>query len=447
MIKKLIIKAKSLIKKLGSSGFMHLFGSSVVNKVLAFVSSFILVRLIPKSDYGIYANADNILGLFCIFEGFGMTSTWLQYGCTRKEKEKENTWSYCFYFSVIFQVFLCIAIILTGKFVRFGIEGTGPILIAMSLLPLFRLISEMQRIYLRTEMMNKQYAYVNNFSTVVTVVFSILLSLFFLVNGLVAANYISSIATIIFVILAYKIRLPRFKNNLEKKDKLELIKFSFVCMVNNSTSSLMSLLDTFILGIVIAQSTVTASYKVASKVPTALFFIPVCVMTYIYPYFAKNAHNKKWCISNFKKVILLFGLFNAVVAIGLIVLAPFIVNLLFGAQYNDSITAFRILCANYAVQSTFKMVPGQLLVSQKKLGFNTFTGVLSGVVNTGLNLLLIPKCSSNGAAMATLLVSMLVGFMNMIYITKVFKSIPDKGDKIWFHLMYLPILELRINMY
>lgn len=428
-MKKYFEKLKRLLLKFRTTGFMHLFGSSAINKVLAFVSSFVLVRLIPKADYGVYANADNILGLFCIFEGLGMTSTWLQYGCTRKGKEKENTWSFCFYFAVFFQIFLCIAIAVTGRFAKFGIEGTGKILLAMTLLPLFRLISEMQRIYLRTEMMNKQYALVNNFSTVVTVVFSICLSIFFFVKGLILANYISSIATIIFIWALYKIRFPKLTNNLTKSDKKELIKFSFVCTINNSTSSLMSLLDTFILGIVIAQSTVTASYKVASKVPTALFFIPTCVMTYIYPYFAKNAEKKNWCIKNFKRVILLFGAFNAVLATGLVLFAPFIVRILFGEQYSDAVTAFRILCINYAVQSTFKMIPGQLLVSQKKLGFNTFTGVFSGILNTGLNLILIPKYSSNGAATATLIVSTIVGIMNMIYISGVFQKIPDENPQ------------------
>ena len=90
MVKKYLNKAKNLIVKFKNTGFVHLLGSSVINKVLAFVSSFVLVRLIPKADYGVYANADNILGLFCIFEGLGMTSTWLQYGCTRKDKEKEE---------------------------------------------------------------------------------------------------------------------------------------------------------------------------------------------------------------------------------------------------------------------------------------------------------------------------------------------------------------------
>lgn len=108
------IRIINFIQKLMRSGFGHLFGSSVLSRVLGFMSSIILVRLIPKSEYGIYANADNILGMFCIFEGFGMVSTFLQYGCTNQGKKKEAIWSFCFYFSLSFQILLSIVILFTS---------------------------------------------------------------------------------------------------------------------------------------------------------------------------------------------------------------------------------------------------------------------------------------------------------------------------------------------
>ena len=101
------IRIINFIQKLMRSGFGHLFGSSVLSRVLGFMSSIILVRLIPKSEYGIYANADNILGMFCIFEGFGMVSTFLQYGCTNQGKKKEAIWSFCFIFLYHFR--FCLA--------------------------------------------------------------------------------------------------------------------------------------------------------------------------------------------------------------------------------------------------------------------------------------------------------------------------------------------------
>ena len=40
-------------KKLFSTGFFHIFGSNVINKILSFASGILLVRILTKSEYGI----------------------------------------------------------------------------------------------------------------------------------------------------------------------------------------------------------------------------------------------------------------------------------------------------------------------------------------------------------------------------------------------------------
>ena len=416
------IRIINFIEKIMRSGFGHLFGSSVLSRVLSFMSSIILVRLIPKSEYGIYANADNILGMFCIFEGFGMVSTFLQYGCTNQGKKKESIWSFCFYFSLSFQILLSIFILFTSTVVTFSIPGTGVLLGAMALLPIFRNIRDLQQVYLRTELRNKEYARSNIITTIVTVITSCVCSFFFLEKGLIVANYISVFVTIFYIMYICNIKLPSKSNDLTREKKKKIIKFSAVCVINNSTSTIMYLLDTFVLGIVVANSAVTASYKIASKIPTALSFIPGCVMTYIYPYFARHKNDGKWCLRNYKKVLLLFGLFNLISVGGLIIFAPTVIKIVFGKQYLDALIPFRLLCLNYIVQATFATISGQLIVSQERLGFNTFTGILSSVLNTILNLVLIPKLSSIGAALATLTVTIVVSVLNTIFFVKILRA-------------------------
>lgn len=416
------IRIINFIQKLMRSGFGHLFGSSVLSRVLGFMSSIILVRLIPKSEYGIYANADNILGMFCIFEGFGMVSTFLQYGCTNQGKKKEAIWSFCFYFSLSFQILLSIVILFTSMVVNFSIPGTGVLLGLMSLLPVFRNIRDLQQVYLRTELRNKEYARSNIITTIVTVITSCICSFFFLEKGLIAANYVSVFVTIFYIMYICNIKFPSKSNDLTRDEKKKIIKFSTVCVINNSTSTIMYLLDTFVLGIVVANSAVTASYKVASKIPTALSFIPGCVMTYIYPYFARHKNDGKWCLRNYKKVLLLLGLFNLVSVGGLIIFAPTVIKIVFGKQYLDALIPFRLLCLNYIVQATFATISGQLIVSQERLGFNTFTGIFSSVLNTILNLVLIPKLSSIGAALATLTVTIVVSVLNTIFFVKILRA-------------------------
>ena len=128
-------RISAIINKLIATGFGHLFGSSVINRVLSLFSAIVLMRLIPKSEYGIYANANNILGLFCISEGLGLSSAMLQYGCTWNGDKKQRLWSFCFYTSALFNLILAIAIIFVGLTVNFSIPGTGQYLVAMALLP------------------------------------------------------------------------------------------------------------------------------------------------------------------------------------------------------------------------------------------------------------------------------------------------------------------------
>ena len=415
-------RIRALVKKLINGGFAHLFGSSVINKILSFMSSVILVRLIPKTDYGVFSNADNILGIFCLLEGAGMVTAFLQFGCTSGGKKKENIWSFTFYFSLIFQVVLCIVIVITALFANFSMKGTGHLLLLMAFLPIPRLIRDMQQVYLRTEMKNKDYAYSNTFSTAITVILSCVLSFFFLEKGLIVANYIAAISTIIFIMVKSGVKFPTITHVLDRKEKRKILKFSAVCVINNSTSSIMYLLDTFVLGIVVASSTVTASYKVASKIPTALAFIPVCVLTYIYPYFAKHKDDGKWCLRNFKRVLLFLGTFNIIVVGTLIAVAPVVLNVVFGSQYMDALVPFRLLCLNYIIQSTFGTVSGQLLVSQEKLKFNTFTGFASSIMNTIMNLWLIPLYSSIGAAVATVSVTTVISLSKAGYLYMILRK-------------------------
>lgn len=415
-------RISAIINKLIATGFGHLFGSSVINRVLSLFSAIVLIRLIPKSEYGIYANANNILGLFCISEGLGLSSAMLQYGCTWNGEKKRRLWSFCFYTSALFNLILAIAIIFVGLTVNFSIPGTGKYLVAMALLPFVRFISEMQRIYMRTEFRNKDFAKANTFSTTVIVALSILLSFMFLVYGIIAAHYLAGLLTIVFICYYLKVRFPSPTFRLPKPEIKEIVKFSLTAALCNSSAIIAMLMDTFLLGIIVAQSSVTASYKVATMIPTALAFIPTCVMTYIYPYFAKNAEDGQWCMRTLKKVILGFGAFNILLCAILIIGRRFWIVILFGDQYLDCAPALCVLVLNYFIAATFAGVCGQLLTTQKKLTFNLIVGIIVALLNVLLNILLIPSFGAVGAAFATVSATIFSAVTSSIYLVRLYKS-------------------------
>lgn len=165
-----------------------------------------------------------------------------------------------------------------------------------------------------------------------------------------------------------------------------------------------------------------ASYKVATYIPSGLAFLPQMLVVYIYPIFAGHINDKKWLLEKYKKLVLIFGLINLFITIIVILLSRFIVPLLFGNQYLDSIIPLNILMITYFFNATFRNISGNLLASQRRLKANFIFGVIGIGINAIGDILLIPRFGLNGAALATFIVVFCVAIMSSIYLIKVFKE-------------------------
>lgn len=410
---------KKIAYKLGKTGFFHVFGSTTINKIIGFAGAIFLVKIISKAEYGVFSYADNLLNFFTIAAGLGAVSGMLQM-CSenRDETEKRQIYEYASRWSFFINVALGIIILLVSVFVPLKIEGANLCLGIMAFLPLFQYVYEMQSFYLRTQLRNKDYATSNTFSTLVIFILTCTLSWVFQVKGLVAAKYIAFAVSALFILFRYRVNYPvAKKSELSDDVKKQFWGISTISMCNNGLSNLMNLLGIFVLGIVIPDSTVVASYKVATTIPTALAFVPAAFVTYIYPYFARKREDKEWVKKKYVLVSLALGACAFLISFVLIVFAPFIIKLLFGEAYLDAVPCFRILSLNFAIASVFRTLPGNILVTQRKLKFNLFVAALSGIINTVLNVIFISKWQSIGAAYSTLITVVVTSILNMAYLT------------------------------
>ena len=92
---KLMNKLKSLIKgidlkKLRSTGFFSIFLSTIISKVLVFFGGIIVVKILSKTDYGVYSYVLNIVAILSLMGDFGATSAAMQFML-----EKNNDIDYC----------------------------------------------------------------------------------------------------------------------------------------------------------------------------------------------------------------------------------------------------------------------------------------------------------------------------------------------------------------
>lgn len=405
------------IEQLLKTGFFHIFGSSVLNKILTFFSNIIVVRIISKVDFGVYTYSLNILSFVMLLSGMGLVLGTFQL-CSEHINDKgkqQSIFEYGCSIGIRFNCILTIIIILIGIFLELPIKDANELLILMCLQPIFLIIYEFQQIFLRSNLENKKYSYATTLNTLLIVIFSVLGALTVGVKGLIFGRYIAYSLTIISIIILFK-SVPCFKSKgLMADEKKALYNMSMISMFNNGISELLYLIDVFLLGLILSSEEMIASYKVATVIPTACIFIPMAVVTYIYPYFASHKDDKEWTRKNYKLLLKYVALANFAISLLMIILAEPIITVIYGTQYLDATVCFRILAVNYFFSGTFRIISGNLLATQRKFRFNLYLNLGCGTVNIIGNLLLIPSLHSVGAALTTLTVVIISSVFSTIY--------------------------------
>lgn len=413
---------KADIKKLFKTGFFHIFGGSVLNKIIVFLSSIVIVRILSKTEYGIFTYAWNIYSFVILVNGLGLANGALQVGSEKwDEAECENIFFYALYKGILFDCGIFIVMLLIAFFYPTAIEDARALLAAMCLLPLVQFLYELEMTYLRVKRMNQTYAKINIIATVLVFSFSIIGALLFREMGLVIGRYV---AWILVIFIGFKVinhRGRKITPVIGLEQKRSIMRISIVSVANNGISSLLYLLDVFVLGIVTTNGEILASYKVATAIPTALLFIPSSIAIYVYPYFAVHYNDKKWCLRNYKKIFVANIALNFLISIILIVFAPLIIQIVFGKQYMDAVPVFRILSLSYLISSCFRIISSNLLVMMKKLKFNMIEALLSGVINVFADYYFIKAYGSIGAAIVTLIVVTFSGLMSTSYLLYTYK--------------------------
>ena len=418
---------KELVKtenhKLLSTGFFHIFSASVLNKILVFLSNIVVVRFVSKIDYGVFAYTDNILSMILLASGMGLVSGTFQLCSEKKNEEKTKIFQYGAVIGVRINVVICCALVLLSQVIPMKFASASEYLLLMSLNPILLIIFEFEQIYFRSRLENKKFSYASTLNTCLVVCGSIIGVICFTVKGMIIGRNIAYILTIVIICCRSKIPFSFFnkKNEISSEDKKALYKISIISMLNNGISQLLYIMDVFLLGMIIADEEIIASYKIATVIPTAMLFIPMAVVTYIYPYFASRKDDKQWCKEKYFLIIKYFGVFNLIISIIMIIFSKEILIFVYGEKYVDAANCFIILSISYFFSGTFKLISGNLLVTQRKLMFNLVVSIVAGLVNIIGNLILIPRYESMGAATTTLVVVLISSILSTMYYIHILK--------------------------
>lgn len=408
----------SKFAKLLKSGFFHIVGAGTINKVISMLLSIVLVRILSKADYGCYAYAFNIVSFFVLFNGLGAAPAILQI-CSENYRDKLKSlavYRYAFKGGVAVDVVIAALILAVAIFVPLAIDGSNALLALYCFYPLVSLLCDMRLMRLRVGLQNQAYARMTNIQTILLASFSVVGAWLCQAVGLIVGQCLAYCAS--YLLLAHTVgaKAQDHANDdssyrLSKGERDDFWKIAVISSFNNGLSGMLTLIGAQLIGILMTDAETVASYKAATTIPFALLFLPSAVMTYAYPYFARNKDDRSWTLRNYGLLLLGCGAMSLLI-LGLCeILAVPIISIIFGEQYLDAVPCFRILMLGFFVTATLRTPTGNLLVTQRRLFANTLMGVLSIVFNVLLSFALIPSYGMVGAAWVYVLTMVLGSFI------------------------------------
>lgn len=405
-------------------GILWIFGSSVFSQLCTFISSVVVIRHLSKANYGYYVDASNIYNYTAAFIGMGMTSAVIQF-CSEKRSEDETNSIYLY--SIIkglrFNIVLA-AIILALAYCKSldGHNNAAVYLAYMCLLPMVSYTNQFVQVVLRVKRANNYFGLVNIGYSLSIVAGNIVLTHLWGVSGLVVSGYISNaIASVIGILLLnrnyFLKELHSSSRILSRHTTHEIDKYALLCAVTNLSSSVLVLLDITCISAIVESSEVLAEYKVGSAIPSACMFIPTCLITFYYPVIVEHfSEGVIPFIDYLKKIITVFLLVSTLIALVLFVFSSPIIKLVYGQQYLSSAGVMRILSVNFLLSAGIVKLFGNLIAILKKVSINLYISIFSGLVNIALDVYLIKMMGQEGAAIATLIVTIIIAILEGAFI-------------------------------
>ena len=139
----------------------------------------------------------------------------------------------------------------------------------------------------------------------------------------------------------------------------------------------------------------------------------------IYPYVSKKVHHSKEDGLKFiKKVAFYIGMFTSFVSLFIFVFAEFLVNLLLGTEYQNSIVVVQILALMPFMIGLSNVFGIQTMLNfERKKPFSQIL-IVGSIINLILSFILVPLYQHIGSAISVLIVESFITIAMFIYLQK-----------------------------
>ncbi len=188
--------------------------------------------------------------------------------------------------------------------------------------------------------------------------------------------------------------------------------------ISNVAISLYTISTTFILGL-FTNNTIVGYFAAGDKIIQAFKGLIGPVSQTIYPYVSKKVHHsKEEGLKFIKKVAFYIGMFTSFVSLFIFVFAEFLVNLLLGTEYQNSIVVVQILALMPFMIGLSNVFGIQTMLNfERKKPFSQIL-IVGSIINLILSFILVPLYQHIGSAISVLIVESFITIAMFIYLQR-----------------------------
>lgn len=397
----------------------YVFLALLIAKICAFLSSLLIIRLLPEQQFGKISLVASVFAVFASASGLGSYQSLLRFGSVVKSEEDRRAVSahllkQGFLYHLIVTIFFLVASLFFLKsfkdifsvFLFFGVRLIGVY------------FQNHIQSYLRVAGNNQAFAQSSNVINILGLFLVVLLAYFAEFYG-----YLLAIAITPFLSLFWLKREMITSTSALKFKKAEIWNYAFYTAGTALLSDALFAADTVLLGFLMNENAV-ANYRVAILIPANLTFLALVFMQTDFPVLAANYQNKNYLknyIVNYYKIFL-------PVSIGIFALFFYfkaeILTLFFSAQYAGNSFIFLIFTFAFLINILMRNLYGNLLSAVGKMNRNTVVSVISVLTIITLAFLLVPRFAETGMALALSLTMVFSGLLLMFYFYRYLRSLP-----------------------
>ncbi|WP_221074092.1 oligosaccharide flippase family protein [Agarivorans aestuarii] len=394
-----------------SRGGHLIFSSSLCGKVIGFLVSLIVVRLLTIEDYGLLTLYKNIFVILTPIVGLGLNHAILYYGAVEGDQKE-------LFVKCVITSFLTLPITYLISFYIIALVQGSPsnthlLNVAFGYCFLFFIVNCYGN-YKRSCGENKAYALLSiAFPILSLLLIPVVLVFEPTVNGYYWGQIYAGAITIVLSIKLFEnkktLTLDISLSNVIAQKKH--IQYGVYVSLGALASQLILVSDVFMLGIMDIALEEIAVYGVCSLIFTNLLFIPGVIMTSDFVHLAKLS--KSETISYYKGYLLSV---TPILVFSILAIAFFseeMLTFLFGYDSQSGSVSLKVLTIALASSYLLRVPIGNILNAKGYATVNVIVSIVFGIGNLALNYYLIPKLGIVGASISTsavILFSSLVSF-------------------------------------